>query len=213
MTSSQAKKKCQRLPIARSCSAGSVAQDGNPRSSISPSGPREAPRNPVVSNAWPKMVVTPPTGSPLSSSLAENERKGCWNWVASPQLSAGRALKICIPLISSMSKQSALTQWQTRTSAECRTTTRGTATGCAEDAEGMDAMAIAFRKGKRSSLLRDARGESFALGAREARIDDFFRAVKLRLARGFQPDCRTPDMEHDLTGRRWFPGEPEDHRG
>ena len=101
----------------------------------------------MVSNEWPKMVVTPPTGSPLSSSLAENERNGCSNWVAWPQLSAGRALKICSPLISSMRKQSALTQWQTRTRAECRTTTRGTATGRAEDAEGMDAMAMAFAKG------------------------------------------------------------------
>ena len=100
---------------------------------IAVGSPSKAPRNPVVSNAWPKKVVTPPTGSPLASSLAENERKGCWNWVASPTLSAGRALNICIPLISSMRKQSAFTQWQTRTSAECRTTTRGTATGCAED--------------------------------------------------------------------------------
>ena len=93
MTRSQAKKKCQRRPMARSCSAGRVAQDGNPRSSISPSGPREAPRNPVVSNGWPKMVVTPPTGSPLSSSVAENPRNGCSNWVACPQLSAGTGVE------------------------------------------------------------------------------------------------------------------------
>src|SRR5208282_1357326 len=41
-----------------------------------------------------------------------------------------------------MRKQSALTQWQMRTRAECRTTTRGTAIGRAEDAEGMDVIAM-----------------------------------------------------------------------
>ena len=96
----------------------------------------------MVSNEWPKMVVTPPTGLPSSSSVAENPTNGCSNWVACPQLSPGRALKICSPLIKRMRKQSALIQWQTRTTAECRTTMRGAATGRVALAEGVDAMTI-----------------------------------------------------------------------
>src|SRR5580700_3776115 len=65
------------------------------------------------------MVVTPAVGSPLSSWRAESERKGRVKLVVCPQVSNGLALKICIPLIKSTTKQIALTQWQTRTSAEC----------------------------------------------------------------------------------------------
>ena len=160
-TNSQAKKKCQRRPIARSCSAGRVAQDGNPRASISPSDPGEAPRKPVVSNEWPKMVVTPATGLPSSSSFAENPRNGCSNWVAWPQLKPGRALKICSPLIRRIRKQIALTQWQTRTTAECRRTMRGTATGRDGLAEETDAMSTT-PFGKVPFQATDAQGESFA---------------------------------------------------
>ena len=70
------------------------------------------------------------------------------------------------PLISRMRKQSALTQWQTRTTAECRTTTRGTATGRAEDAEGMDAMAIVFAEG--GELIRYGCAGRKSRQAREA---------------------------------------------
>ena len=84
------------------------------------------------------MVVTPAVGSPLSSSCAESEKKGRVKLVVCPQVSCGSALKICIPLMSSATKQIALTQWQTRTSAECLTITRPSGAARAGRAEEMD---------------------------------------------------------------------------
>ena len=74
--------------------------------------------------ACPKIVVTPAVAFPSSSRRAEREKKGLSKLVVCPQVSKGLALKICIPLISSTTKQIALTQWQTRTSAECLKTSR-----------------------------------------------------------------------------------------
>ena len=61
------KRKCQRRAMASHSESGMVSQDGNSRTVNSPSGPLEAPRNPVVLKSWPKMRVTPEI-SPLSSS-------------------------------------------------------------------------------------------------------------------------------------------------
>src|ERR1700722_15241795 len=120
----QAKKKCQRRPIARSWYEGSVAQEGKPRSSSPPSSPREAPSTPLVLKACPKIVVRPPVAFPSSSRRAEREKNGLSKLVVCAQVSNGLALKICIPLMSRTIKQMALTQWQTRTSAECLKTSR-----------------------------------------------------------------------------------------
>ena len=58
--------------------------------------------------------------------------------VVCPQVSNGLALKICIPLIKSTTKQTALTQWQTRTSAECLTMSRPSGAARAGRAEEID---------------------------------------------------------------------------
>src|ERR1700722_2388187 len=134
----QAKKKCQRRPIARSWEDGSVAQAGKPRSSSSPSSPRDAPSTPVVLKECPKIVVRPAVAFPSSSRRAESEKKGLSKLVVCAQVSNGLALKICIPLINSTTKQIALTQWQTRTSAECLATSRPSGAACAGRAEDSD---------------------------------------------------------------------------
>ena len=66
--------------------------------------------------ACPKIVVRPAVAFPSSSWRAEREKKGLSKLVVCAQVKSGLALKICIPLISSTTKQIALTQWQTRTS-------------------------------------------------------------------------------------------------
>ena len=82
-----------------------------------------------------------------------------------PSSSEGRALKICRPLISRIRKQSALTQWQTRTTAECLSTTRG-AVACPRGGGGRDGRHGKSLAGKCACLT--VRGESAIVSRRQA---------------------------------------------
>ena len=91
-----------------------------------------------MSKACPKIVVKPAVAFPSSSWRADNEKNGLSKLVVCAQVKSGLALKICIPLISSTTKQIALTQWQTRTSAECLKTSRPSGAARAGRAEESD---------------------------------------------------------------------------
>ena len=146
---------------------------GIARSSISPSGPREAPSRAGRVERPPEQRRHAGHGRRRRLSRAEKEKNGCLNWVAAPQLSAGRALKICSPLISSMRKQSALTQWQTRTRPNAggrRAGRRPAARGCRG---GTDAMAMSLRKERRSAPATDAWGRKFRVGQARQRVTIF----------------------------------------
>ena len=88
--------------------------------------------------ACPKIVVTPAVAFPSSSWRAESEKNGLSKLVVCAQVSSGLALKICIPLMSRTTKQTALTQWQTRTRAECLKTSLPCGVACAGRAEESD---------------------------------------------------------------------------
>jgi hypothetical protein len=75
---------------------------------------------------------------PSSSWRADNEKNGLSKLVVCAQVKSGLALKICIPLMSNTTNETALTQWQTRTSAECLATSRpsgATRAGRAEESD------------------------------------------------------------------------------
>src|SRR5262245_28525802 len=69
MTNTQAKKKCQRRPIASHCGPGIVDHEGNPRGVGVPYESFENPSTPVVRKGRPKTSVIP-TGLQLASVSA-----------------------------------------------------------------------------------------------------------------------------------------------
>ena len=71
--------------------------------------------------------------------------------VVCAQVKSGLALKICIPLMSSTTKQTALTQWQTRTSTECLTMSRPSDAARADRPEESDVNSVS-NAGRRLAL-------------------------------------------------------------
>ena len=110
ITHSQAKKKCQRRPSASEREPGIVAHSGKPRTTMRPSAERaDTPSTPVVSKRASPMRVMPRR---LAIGAAHRGRRehGIGEIEATPQYSAGCALKICSPLPTSASMHSRLIQ-------------------------------------------------------------------------------------------------------